>query len=414
MSKYNVTTVEENTAVVQGHEVAPFCAPGSDRVKRADYPAYVGLDVHKETIAVSVAYAGREAPRYWGEIANEEEAIATLVLRLRKDVGGERLLFCYEAGPCGYGLYRQLVSSGQDCEVVAPSLMLRAPGERIKTDRRDSDKLSAQLRSGVLTRVWVPDTEQEAMRDLSRLRGDMKAQECKARQQLNAFVLRQGHHWPSGRSRWTQAHYAWLESLTFTHAWQKEVRDAYVAAVRAAGERVAQCNARLNAALSAWSLGPLVPALSALRGIDQLAAIGVLAELGDISRFSSPRQLMAYLGLVPQVHSSGARCRRGGITRTGNTHARRLLVECAWSYRFPARRTAHMRRKVAQAPQSVQAVAWRAQERLCGRYRHLQQAGKNTKQTTVAVARELVGFIWHIVCQEMPVLTQANTRGNAC
>ena len=314
MSKYNVTMSQE-----KGTEVEPQCAVISGAVRRSDYPAYVGLDVHKETIAVSVARAGREAPIHWGEIANELAAVSGLVSRLSELFGGERLLFCYEAGPCGYVLYRQLVSLGQSCEVVAPSLMLRAPGERIKTDRRDSAKLSVQSRSGVLTGVWVPDTE------------------------------------------------------------QGEVRDAYVEAIRAASERVARCNARLNEALPTWSLAPLVPALSALRGIDRLAAISLLAELGDISRFASPKQLMAYLGLVPQVHSSGLRCRRGAITRTGNTHARRLLVECAWSYRFPARRTAHMRRKVAQAPQSVQAVAWKAQNRLCGRYRHLQQAGFLTR-----------------------------------
>ncbi len=403
MSKYNVTMGQEKEVEAVRHH-----ALGSGVARRIDYPAYVGLDVHKETIAVAVARAGRAIPTSWGEIAHTPAAVSELVSRLGTSFGGEPLLFCYEAGPCGYGLYRQLVSLGQDCEVVAPSLMLRAPGERIKTDRRDAAKLSVQSRSGVLTGVWVPDTEQEAMRDLSRLRGDMKTQECKARQQLNAFVLRQGHPWPSTRSRWTQAHYMWLESLTFAHAWQGEVRDAYVEAVRAASERVARCNARLNEALPTWSLAPLVPSLSALRGIDQLAAITLLAELGDISRFTSPKQLMAYLGLVPQVHSSGLRTRRGAITRTGNTHARRLLVECAWSYRFPARRTAHMRRKVAQAPQAVQALAWKAQQRLCGRYRHLQQAGKTTKQTTVAIARELVGFIWHIVCHERPALTRTH------
>ena len=258
MSKYNVTMSQE-----KGTEVEPQCAVISGAVRRSDYPAYVGLDVHKETIAVSVARAGREAPMHWGEIANEAAAVSGLVSRLSELFGGERLLFCYEAGPCGYVLYRQLVSLGQSCEVVAPSLMLRAPGERIKTDRRDAAKLSVQSRSGVLTGVWVPDTEQEAIRDLTRLRGDMKTQECKARQQLNAFVLRQGHPWPSTRSRWTKAHYEWLESLTFAHAWRGEVREAYVEAIRAASERVARCNARLNEALPTWSLAPLVPALSA-------------------------------------------------------------------------------------------------------------------------------------------------------
>jgi len=370
------------------------------------YPAYVGLDVHKETIAVAVAPAGRTAPESRGEIANKPKAVAKLVERLNRQFDGEVLLFCYEAGPCGYGVYRQLLALGHDCQVVAPSLIPKKPGERIKTDRRDACKLAGTLRSGDLTAVWVPDEEQEAMRDLSRARDDMKGQERKARQQLNAYVLRHGHAWPSNKTRWTQTHYNWLESLKFVHDWQQVVLQEYIDAVKAASQRVAEITAQMERVLPQWSLAPVVDSLVALRGIDKLAAMVLLAELGDISRFDSPKQLMAYLGLVPSERSSGSRRRQGAITKTGNSHARRMLVESAWSYRFPARQTMHLKRKAKSASEETKAIAWRAQKRLCGRYRTLLQAGKNTKQANVAIARELAGFIWDIVCHAMPKLQQ--------
>jgi transposase len=373
----------------------------------AAYPAHIGLDTHKDTVEVSVAIAGREDPELRGEIKNRPKAIAKLVARLNEEFDGEVLLFCYEAGPCGYGLYRQLIALGHDCQVVAPSLVPQKPGDRIKTDRRDARKLARALRSGDLTAVWVPDDEQEAMRDLTRARGDFKVLERKARQQLNAYVLRHGHAWPSNRTRWTKTHYHWLESLRFTHDWQQVVLQEYIEAARAASERVADMTAQMERLLPQWSMAPVVDALIALRGIDKLAAMVLLSELGDISRFDSPRQLMAFLGLVPSEHTSGSRRRQGAITKTGNSHARRMLVECAWSYRFPARQTMHLKRKAKNAPAEARAIAWKAQKRLCGRYCSLLLAGKNTKQTTVAIARELSGFIWDIVCHEMPKISQA-------
>jgi transposase len=298
-------------------------------------------------------------------------------------------------------LYRQILACGHDCQVVAPSRIPRTPGERIKTDRRDALKLARLLRSGDLTAVWVPDQDQEMMRDLSRARDDMKGQERKARQQLNAFVLRHGHHWPRGKSRWTPTHYNWLESLRFEQPWQQVVLQEYIDATKAASARVAQLSDHLMQALPEWSLAPVVDSLIALRGVDKLAAIVLLAELGDISRFDSPRELMAFLGLVPSEHTSGARRRQGGITLTGNGHARRMLVESAWSYRFPARQTMHLKRKAVNASESAKKIAWKAQVRLCGRYRMLTRTGKNTKVVCVAIARELAGFIWDIVRQEM-------------
>lgn len=371
------------------------------------HAAYVGLDVHKETIAVAVAEPGREEPIYRGEIANAPKKVEKLIAKLSEAYDGGLLLFCYEAGPCGYGLYRQLIASGHDCAVVAPSKIPKAAGERIKTDRRDALKLARLLRSGDLTAVWVPDREQERMRDLSRARDDLKSQERKARQQLNAFLLRHGHHWPKGKSRWTPAHETWLAELKMDDPWEQVVLQTYIDAERAAGERVAQLADQLMRALPEWSLAPVVDSLVALRGIDKLAAIVLLAELGDIGRFDSPRQLMAFLGLVPSEHSSGGRRRQGAITLTGNGHARRMLIESAWSYRFPARQTKHLKAKAANASSEAKRIAWKAQVRLCGRYRTLTRAGKNTKLVCVAIARELAGFLWDIVRQEMPRLAQA-------
>lgn len=383
---------ESTTAVADGAPVLH----SSDR-----FGGYVGMDVHKDTITYAVAYAGRTKAQYRGEIAHSGKAVSKLLARLNGEFGGELLLFCYEAGPTGYTLQRQIMAAGHECQVVAPSQIPHKPGERVKTDRRDALKLAQYLRAGELTAVWVPGHEQEAMRDLTRARSDMKTQELRARQQLNGFVLRHGHRWPSNKTRWTQTHYHWLESLRFPHAWQQVVLQEYIDAVKAASRRVADLMAHMLLALPTWSLAPVVEGLVALRGIDQLAAITVLAELGDISRFDNPRQLMSFIGLVPSEHSSGQRRRQGAITLTGNGHARRMLVESAWSYRFPARQTMHLKRKAANASEAAKAIAWRAQKRLCGRYRRLTLAGKNQKLVCVAIARELVGFIWAIVCGEM-------------
>ncbi len=277
----------------------------------------------------------------------------------------------------------------------------RAAGERIKTDRRDALKLARALHSNDLCSVWVPDSEQEAMRDLTRARADMKAQEIKVRQQLNGFVLCYGHAWPSGKTRWTQTHYNWLESLVFSHDWQHIVLQEYIDATKSASQRVTDLTDQMMRLLPHGSLAPVVASLVALRGIDKLATMVLLAELDDISRFESPAQLMAYLGLVPSEHSSGTRRRQGSITLTGNTHVRRMLVESAWSYRFPARQLMHLKRKAVNASTEAKRIAWKAQKRLCGRYRTLTHAGKKTELVCVVIARELIGFIWDIVRHEM-------------
>ena len=362
----------------------------------AEFSKYIGLDVHKEKINVAVADKGRGPARYWGEIENRPEAVKRLLRRLRVEDGPLR--FCYEAGPCGYELYRQLVAAGQDCAVVAPALIPRKPGERIKTNRRDSLSLARLDRAGELTPVWVPDAAQEAMRDLSRAREDMKILDKQLRQRLNGFLLRHGRIY-TGRSRWTQAHWRWLETQRFEAPPQQIVLEEYVEAVRAAQARTAGLQQQLHEAAQDWSLWPAAQAAMALRGVDRTAAVTLLAELDDLSRFENPRQLMGYVGLVPSEHSSGERQRRGAVTKAGNAHARRILVECAWAYRFPARKTACIQRRAEQTPAAVQAIAWRAQKRLCGRFHRLRARGLSAPKTVTAIARELCGFLWAVVCE---------------
>jgi transposase len=279
-----------------------------------EFSKHIGLDVHKERISVAVADKGRRPPRYWGEIENRPEAVKRLLKRLR--VEGGRLRFCYEAGPCGYGLYRQLVAAGQDCAVVAPALIPRKPGERIKTNRRDSLSLARLDRAGELTEVWVPDAAQEALRDLSRAREDMKILDKQLRQRLKGFLLRHGRRY-SGRGRWTQAYWRWLETLRFEAPPQQIVLEEYVAAVRAAMARTAGLEQQLQEASESWSLSAAARAAMALRGVDRTAAVSLLAELDDLSRFENPRQLMGYVGLVPSEHSSGDKAAPRGRDQGG-------------------------------------------------------------------------------------------------
>ncbi|WP_416137234.1 IS110 family transposase [Halomonas sp. HK25] len=364
------------------------------------HAAYIGLDVHKVSISVAIAEAGRQAPEFRGEIPNEPQAIDKLVRQLSERFAGQPLLFSYEAGPCGYGVYHQVQASGHDCEVVAPTLIPRRAGDRVKTDRRDAQMLARLSRSGELTPVWVPTPEQEAIRDLTRAREDMKAIELKARQRLNAFLLRHGKIY-GGKSKWIPAHFRWLETVRFNTLVQQIVLQEYIEAVREAQRRVAGLERQMAVALPSWSLAPVVEAIQAMRGVSLITAMTVLAELGDISRFDSPCQLMAYLGLVPSEHSSGGSRRQGGITKTGNGHVRRVLVEAAWSYRFPARKTRIIEQRAEKTTPTVQAIAWEAQKRLCGRYRRLAATGKVKQQVVTAIAREMAGFLWAIACEAM-------------
>ena len=360
----------------------------------SEYTMYCGLDVHKDSIVVAVADAQGGPAELHGTVPNTELRVAKLVRRLEKEWG--RVAFCYEAGPCGYAIYRLLGSMGQDCIVVAPSLIPQKPGDRIKTDPRDARSLARQFRAGELTAVWVPDEEQEARRDLSRARVDMKAMERQARQRLYALLLRHGKRYP-GKTKGTQAFFRWVERVKFAQQEQQIVLQEYVDAVHEARNRVNGLEEEMRRACQGWIWEPVVTALMALRGINFVAAFTLVAEIGDFTRFATPVQFMIFLGLIPSEHSSAKRRRRGRITKTGNGHARRILVEASWTYRFPARKTALIQRRAEKCSKSVQAIAWKAQKRLCRRFRYLvMNLRKPTALVCTAIARELSAFVWAI------------------
>ena len=355
---------------------------------------YVGIDTSKLRNAVAIAEGGRSGEvRYFGEIDNTPAAVRGLAKKLSRK--HSRLTFCYEAGPTGYGLYRLIRSLGHECIVVAPSLIPKKPGDRVKNNRRDATGLAKLLRAGELTAVWVPDERHEAMRELTRARQAAVADRRTKCQQVTALLLRHGQHYP-GKTAWGKMHWAWLRSRQFEHPEQRIVFEEMLLAVRQAQERIERLEEAIRAAVPEWSLEPVVTALMALRGVDLVSATAFLAEIGDLSRFRTPRELMGYLGLVPSEDSTGDKIKRGPITKAGNRRARRVLVESAWSYRFPPRVGATKQVRVGAAPRAVQEIAWKAQTRLYARYRALIRKGKFKTVAVTALARELAGFIWAI------------------
>lgn len=357
---------------------------------------FVGLDVHKESIVVAVADSDRSEPQVVAELPNDA---ARLVKELRKlSRGGAELRCCYEAGPTGFGLQRALQAAAIDCIVIAPSLIPKQAGSRVKTDRRDAVKLARFHRSGDLTAVHIPDAATEAMRDLERARDDAKNAERVARHQLSKFLLRHGRRY-SKSGAWGTLHMTWIRAQQFEHEALNRVLVDYVEAVQRATERVARLDKDIAELVESWSLKPLVEALQGLRGIRLLSAVIIAAELGSMARFATPRKLMAYLGLVPSEHSSGERTSRGAITRTGNKHVRRILVEAAWSYRFRPATGPRLRAQNQRISPAVRAIAWKAQQRLHDRYCRLLGRGKNKQQMITAVARELSAFIWDVARQ---------------
>lgn len=354
--------------------------------------AFVGFDTSKLRHAVAIAEGGRTGEvRFLGEIENSEAATVKLVKKLSAKY--RHLTFCYEAGPTGYELFRLIKSLGYDCLVAAPSLIPKKPGERVKTNRRDALSLARLLRAGELTAVWVPDARHEAMRDLTRAREAAVADLTSKRQQVLSLLLRLGRRY-AGKRTWTRMHMNWLASQKLDHAEQRIAFEEMLLAVREAQERVVRLEQAIRAAVPDWSLANLTTALMAMRGFDLVSASAFLAEMGDLSRFASARELMGYLGLVPSEHSTGDKVRRAGITKAGNRRARRILVECAWSYRHPPRLGKKKLDRVAAAPRAAREIAWKAQSRLAARYRALLRRGKKPTVAITAVARELSGFIW--------------------
>lgn len=353
---------------------------------------YIGLDVHKASISVGIAEEAG-APTSYGKIANDPSAIRTLMTRL----GGPnvQLRVAYEAGPTGYGVYRQLTSMGIECMVVAPSLIPKQPGDKVKTDQRDALKLARLLRSGDLTSVWVPDEAHEALRNLVRARADAKADQLRARHRLSKFLLRLGRHAPVGMKNWSQRHFRWLRQLQFEHVPDQVVFDDYLAVVTAAGERIKRLETALQQCAQSSSQVAVIRALQAFRGIGFLTAVTIVAEVGDLRRFRTAPQLMAYAGVVPSESSSGGKQQRGAITKTGNSLLRHVFGEAAHHARHAPRVAGTLKQRQAELPSEVIELAWRAQVRLHTRYRHL-SSRIGTRKALTAIARELAGFIWAV------------------
>lgn len=362
---------------------------------------FVGLDVHKDTIALAICEPGREPSRFVGTIGADAQGV---IKTLRKYGTPGDVSVVYEAGPTGYGLHRALTERGYHCEIIAPSLIPHRAGERIKTDRRDCSRLAELSRAGELKAIWVPDEAHEAMRNLWRAREDALAQRLRSRQQLKSFLLRMERRF-TGKTSWTKAHHRWLADQRFNQAAEQIALTEYLLAEQLAGERVGRLTTALQQATQDWRFGGVVAALRALRGIDTVSAIGLVCEIGDIGRFATARQLMGYLGLVPSERSSGASVRRGSITKTGNSHARRLLTEAAWNYRFPAHMSKELQARSEALAPDIRTHAWKAQLRLCSRFAHLKGRKVHSNKACVAVARELAGFVWAIAKQAAPSTT---------
>ena len=355
---------------------------------------FIGLDVHAETIAVAVAEAGGEV-RSLGTIPNRPEPVARLIRKLGKP---EQLRVCYEAGPTGYVLYWQLSELGVKCEVIAPTLVPMKAGDRVKTDRRDAEKLARCYRAGDLTPVWVPDAAHEALRDLVRARLAAKRDQLRARNRHGKFLLRHGRRAPEGTTAWSTKHLTWVKRQSFEQAAQQATMVDYLHEVEHAAERILRLERSIDTAIETLpeKLRAVIEALQSLRGIAKVSAVSIMAEVGELSRFESARQLMGYSGAVSREHSSGERIRRGSISKTGNAHLRRIVIEAAWAYRHRPGLGAALLARQRDQSEDIKAIAWKAQHRLNTRYTKLLAKGKAKQQVVTAVGRELLGFIWAI------------------
>jgi len=358
---------------------------------------FVGLDVHKDSIDIAIAAAGAQGEvRHFGTIPGDLASLDKAIRRIR--CKGVTLHVVYEPGPCGFEIYRHVFEQGLDCIVVSPSLIPKRSGDRVKTDRRDAINLARLHRAGELLPIYVPDPEDEAIRDLVRARTDAVHAQTRARQQLKAFLLRHGIHY-QGKTSWTLAHMRWLSEIKMPHPAQHVTFEEYIKAVDVATQQVIRITLHIEHLVQHWRWLPVVQALQSMRGIALLNATTVVAEIGDLTRFDKPRQLMHFLGLTPSEYSSGGSTRRGSITKTGNTHARKALIEAAWHYRWPPQVSRSLRIRQQSQHQSINSIAWQAQLRLYARYRNLRAKGKCSQQAVVAVARELSAFIWAIARQ---------------
>jgi transposase len=363
--------------------------------------AFVAFDVSKMKHAVAIADGRRGGEvRFLGNISSSPGTVERLIRKLAGRYG--KLHFCYEAGPTGYGLYRQIRALGHACLVIAPALIPKRPGERVKTNRRDAVTLARLHRAGELTGVWVPDAVHEAVRDLVRAREAAADDLRRKRQQLLSFLLRHGRIYSAG-GHWTLAHRRWLAKQAFEHAAQQIVFQEAIDAIADAAQRLRRLEQQLALIVPSWSMAPVVEAYQAMRGASFLVAVIFAAEIGDVRRFETPRLLMSFLGLVPAESSTGDTVRRKGLTLAGNRRARRALVEAAWTYRYPARVSETLRVRLDGLPKAVRDIAWKAQVRLCARYRRLSATGKKLPVVVAAIAREMAAFLWAIGREVAPV-----------
>jgi len=356
------------------------------------------MDTDKKGYDIAIAEgfgSDNQEVRSWGRIPANPESLRKLVRQLRAK-GHTRLRFVYEAGPCGYTPYRQLKAEGVECAVIAPSMIPVKPGERVKTNRRDAIKLARLDRSGELTEVNVPEEGDEAMRDLVRGRGASVEAATRIKLQIKGLLLRHGLTYTGTGERWSWQYRIWLKTIKFEHPAQNFVLQEWLVALSEAETRVERLTEQIKELLPKWRMYEVVKALQALRGVALLSAVGVVAEVGDMTRFKNPRELMAYLGLVPSEHSTGEKRRLGSITKTGNIRARQTLVESAWAYSKRPQLTRALQARQKGLSGEVIQISWKAQVRLCSRYKKLTSRGKSTRKAVVAVARELCAFMWAI------------------
>ena len=369
---------------------------------------FIGLDTHKESSEVAYVPDGRTSScQHYGKIPTTKQAITKLARQFVSKYPGATLHFVYEAGPCGYWVYRLLTSLGHCCYVVAPSLIARKPGDRVKTDKRDAMMLAQRLKQCDLTPIYVPEPEDEAIRDLSRARETAMHDLNDARYQFKAFLLRNNIRY-EGPANWSLKHLRWLAQLVLPHPCQQIVQQEHMQTIMERQRRLERLDNELAHQVRSWRYYPVIKAIQAMRGVQLRVAVGIIAELGDLSRFDHPRKLMAYLGLVPSENSSGRRQQKGPITKCGNGRARRLLVEGAHSYRYPAKQSIEIQKRQEGLPKEIVDIAWEAQLRLCRRYARLMNRGKHRSVVVTAIAREMIAYIWAI--SKETVLTPVNPK----
>ena len=371
----------------------------------------VGIDAHKELNVLALAFKDMKPPTLYGKVSADLNRTVDALRAIQKkyDLNKEDLLVCYEAGPTGFVLARRLIKLGYDCQVIAPSLIPQKPGDRKKTDRRDARKLAGLLRAGELTAVNIPDVEDEVIRDLCRGRTDAVNDLKAAKKQLLSFLLRSGYRYP-GKARWTEAHMRYLRELVLAHPAQKMVLEEYIQRIDNAERQIKRIEYQMDKVLETWKRRPLVEALMGLRGFQRTASMVMVSEIGHFGRFNHPKQLMAYLGLVPTEESSGEKRRMGSITKCGNGHARWMIIECAGHYRLPPKISKGLSVRQEGLSREVKKVSWHAQNRLSKRWYKLSLRGLHFNKIRTAIARELSSYIWDIA---MLIEQQPSSPSNA-